>query len=269
MYFTIHPNRNYDHDVNRSQVEAYTSHIKRFFDPEVMNKYRPDYMPEQEYLKQISKSPLRSALVEASKYARTGTLDAPKLVFIKRDEPQLIRDVTMAQQESARLEPPLATLVSMLQLGESARNKETSPRWLASFDLSYGTAIAAKVRNETYNLMLAKAKRGMPFTKEKNNTWTLVPSDEVSVSSKLEKEAELGRKLLQGVVEDHKGTPWAYLAQRELQNPIGWSWRESFTDLAPPPKNNPAPNNNNNNAPKDDAAKMLKAPPPKRPLPKL
>lgn len=73
-------------------------------------------------------------------------------------------------------------------MGESYRDKEISPRWLAGFDLSYGTVLAHKVRTEGYNAMLAKAKRGMNFEKPASNTWVLNPDAEISVGSRLEKE---------------------------------------------------------------------------------
>jgi hypothetical protein len=269
IYFTIHPNRKYGTDVRSNEIEAFSSRMKAFFDPEIMSRYRPDYLPETEYLRQVSKSPLRSALLQASKLSRADVLEKPRTTFIRRDEPGFIRDLTKAQEEAARLEPALNQLVSVLQIGEAGRASENSPRWLASFDLSYAISLAAKVRTETYNLMLAKAKRGMPFTNPKNNTWTLVPSEEVSVSSKLEKEAQLARKLFNEVLAKHTGTPWAYLAKTELEHPIGWSWQESATDLSPEKKENNRPNNNPMRLRDDEQAKMLKPAPPKRPIPKL
>jgi hypothetical protein len=266
MYFTIHPNRRYDRDLSKGQTDAFASYMQRFFDPEKMAKYKPDYLTEAAYMQQVAKSPLRSALIQAAQMARAGVLDKPKMRFLVTDEAALIRDLTTAQQESARLEPGLNSLVSVLQLGENARASEKSSRWLASYDLSYGISLSAKVRNETYNLMLAKAKRGMQFTDPKFNTWTLVPSKEISVSSKLEKEAEFARTLLSGVVKDHEGTPWAYLANEELNRPIGWTWADSYTDLTPPKRRPPNPNPPPANA--DDKMKMLKMPQ-RRPIPKL
>jgi hypothetical protein len=157
----------------------------------------------------------------------------------------------------------------ILAEGEKLRSKETSPRWLASFDLSYGTALAAKVRAESYNAMLAKAKRGMNFQKPESNTWNLQATDSISVDSKLEKEAKLAQELLIGVIEKHKGTPWALLAQRELDHKMGWEWTESFTDLAPPPRMNNAPANNTPTPAQDEQARMLKPPAPKRPVTKI
>ena len=212
---------------------------------------------------------MRVALIQASRLSRVGTLDKPKQVFVKRDEARFVGELTEAQQESARLAPELMNMCMILAEGEKLRSKETSPRWLASFDLSYGTALAAKVRAESYNAMLAKAKRGMNFQKPESNTWNLQATDSISVDSKLEKEAKLAQELLNGVIEKHKGTPWSLLAQRELDHKMGWEWNESFTDLAPPPRMNNAPANNTPAAAQDEQARMLKPPAPKRPVTKI
>jgi len=162
-------------------------------------------------------------------------------------------------------------LCGLLAEGEKSRGKESSLRWLASFDLSFGTAVAARVRAESYNAMLAKAKRGMNFEKPASNTWNLKPSDKISVDSKLEKEGKQATELLKSVAEKHKGTPWGLLAERELSHPLGWEWAESFTDLNPPPKPGrtppttpPAPM-----AAANEKARMLAPPPPKRPVTKI
>jgi hypothetical protein len=67
------------------------------------------------------------------------------------------------------------------------------------------------------------------------------------------------------VVNDHPDTPWAMLAERELKDPLSWTWTEEFTDTTPRrmADGGPAP------PPANDAAMMLKKPPPKRPPPKL
>jgi hypothetical protein len=33
-------------------------------------------------------------------------------------------------------------------------------------------------------------------------------------------------------VAEHPDTPWAMDAERELQQPLGWRWRERFTNVA-------------------------------------
>lgn len=271
IYFTVHPNRNTSRRVRRSEIDPFASNLEYFFDPEVMVKYRPDYVSTSEYMKRVGESPLRQVLVRTASMPRIDTLQNPTRRFVKRDEASLANALTQAQRAAARIEPQLVQLAETLKTGAEHRDKEISPRWLAGYDLALGTVLAHRVRAETYNAMLAKAKRGMNFEKEKNNTWVLEPSNEISVGSRLEKDGELAQELLRGVAEQHKGTPWGLLASRELRQPVGWQWSEEFTDLNPPPRNNRT-NNNNNNTPRparDDQARMLNKPPPKRPIPKL
>ncbi len=269
IYFTVHSNRRTGRRVRRSEVDPFSSNLEYFFDPEVMVKYRPDYVDTKEYKKRVSDSPLRQVLIQAAQMPRVDTLQNPALRFVKRSDAALATALTTAQQKAARLEPQLAQLAEVLRTGADHRDQEASPRWIAGFDLALGTVLAHKTRAETYNAMLAKAKRGMNFENEKNNTWVLRPADEVSVGSKLEKEGKLARELLTSVAEKHQGTPWGLLARRELRAPIGWKWVEEFTDLNPPARNNRANNNNTPRPGRDDQARMLAPPAPKRPIPKL
>lgn len=271
IYFTVHPNRRYDGRVREGEIGAYASRMEYFFDPERMFQYRPEYISKDEYVQRVAKSPLRQSLVKAAQFARVGDFDPTQLRFVKVDEARFITELTTAQQSAARLEPKLTGLSEILIAGLPAREKETNIRWLAGFDLSIGMTLAHKVRTEGYNAMLAKAKRGMKFEKEKSNTWVLTPDAEISVGSKAEKEAQQARDMLETVVKNHPRTPWALLASRELKQPLGWKWVEEYTDLTPPAAMRNNPNNNNNipPPPQDDQAAMLAKPPPKRPVPKL
>ena len=90
----------------------------------------------------------------------------------------------------------------------------------------------------------------------------LVPDTEVHSSEKAAEVAEEARKLLQRVIDDHPGTPWALLAQREIKDPFGFKWVETY--VPPPPK----PGNNPNNPARKKAQEDMK---PARPpvVPKL
>jgi hypothetical protein len=269
IYFTVHPNRRLGSRVSRNEVEPFASDLQYFFDPEVMLKYRPDYVSVEDYQQRVKASPLRQVLVQAAQMARVGTLQTPTMRFIKRDEASLVNALTQAQQPAARVETQLTQLAEVLKQGDAHRDTEVSPRWIAGFDLALGTVLAHKVRAEVYNAMLAKAKRGLNFEKPQSNTWVLQPDAEISVGSRLEKEGVFARQLLTDVAEKHRGTPWGMLASQELRNPVGWKWVETVTDLNPPAANANRPANNNPALPQDDQARMLQQPPPKRPLPKL
>jgi hypothetical protein len=266
IYFTVHPNRNINREVRRSEIDPFAADLKHFFDPAIMSRYRPDYVSPTDYQQRVKASPLRTALVTAAMQVAP-TLDRPQTRFVKRDEAGLVGDLTKAQQAAAKLEPTLTRLAAVLEPGMAVREQESTPRWQAGYDLAYGRVLAQKVRTETYNAMLAKLKRGMSFENTKNNTWLIEPADEISVGSKWEREATLAKETLEQVVKEHPGTPWAMLAADELKTPIGWRWKEEFTDLAPRLAMNPG-NNNNPAPPKDDEKRMLPQAP-KRPIPKL
>jgi len=235
IYFAVHPNRNVNREVSRNEVEAFSAHISRFFDPSIMRKYRPDYVSPEEYLRRVRANKAREALIKAANLSWVSQLEAPQTRFPKTDEAAFVNALSEAQKQAAKLEPQLNMLYETLRLGEPDRPKETVARWQAGFDLAMGRVLAAKARTEAYNAMLAAAKRGLKFKDEKNNTWIIEPADEISVGSQLEKTASKAREYLQRVVNEHPGTPWAYLAQKELDNPIGWRWKEEYTPPPPPP----------------------------------
>ena len=115
--------------------------------------------------------------------------------------------------------------------------------------------------------MLAAAKRGLKFSNEKNNTWILQPANEFSTGSQLAKAGEQAKMYLDRVVKEHPSTPWAMLAELELKTPLGWRWKEEFTDLSPRVVANPV--NNNAAAAARARPAMAPRPPPRRPAPKL
>jgi len=209
--------------------------------------------------------------VKAAKLSWVAPLESPRLRFVKRDEASLAKEITEAQKGPAKLEPRVEFLYKILKEGEKDREKEESRRWQAGFDLAMGRVLAVLVRTQSYNAMLAKAKRGMRFKNPKNNVWELKPSAEITTSTKLAGAGKKARAYLQRVVEDHPGTPWAYLAQKELDIPLGWSWHESYFNFNPP-KRRPSAGNNNNRPrrmPRDDKARRIKPPPPKRKPPRV
>ncbi|MGE3779445.1 MAG: VWA domain-containing protein, partial [Pirellulaceae bacterium] len=229
----------------------------------------PDYLAREEYLRQVGKSRLRSSLLRAAVVSDAGQLTTPNRRFVKSDEAAFTTALTEAQKAAAVLEPRLNALYALLQQGEKDRPQEIEPRWQAGFDLAIGRVMAARVRAQGYNAMLAAAKRGLKFADEKNNTWVLNPADEISTGSQLSKAAQAAEEYLERVVREHPETPWAMLAALELRTPLGWKWSETFTDLAPRVAAAGNNNNNNNRPPPTARPLSLPKPPPKRSPPKL
>jgi hypothetical protein len=268
LYFTVHPNRRVGSALSRDETSNLASYMKYFFDPQVMRRYRPDYVPETKYREMLTANAAKRSLVLASQKPWITPMQRRDLRFPKRSEGELVNRLTEAQKVAAKLEPRINELYAILKEGEADRDRLTGPRWQAGYDLAMGRVLAAKVRTEAYNAMLAEAK-SKKFSSDKKNTWILEPTDVSNAdwpSSLLKNDAEKAQQYLTRVVKDHEGTPWAMLAKKELDIGVGWKWQEGFT---PVPK--PRPPNANNNAPppSDDEKRMLKKPPPKRKLPPL
>ncbi len=250
----------------RNATGAGAAEFSRGFDPQIMFNYRPDYVPIKEYQRLVAQNKARAALVQAAQMSWITPMEQPQLMFPKTSDADLVNRLTVAQRAAAVLEPKINQLYEVLKQGEKDRDKLTSPRWQAGYDLSLGLVLALRVRTESYNAMLARAKTGMKFENAKSDTWLLAPADEISVGSGWEKMATEAKAHLQRVAREHPHTPWAVLAEAELKQPLGWAWKEAYTGVAerqqaarnPPPRRPPS----------NDKADMLPRPV-KRPPPKL
>lgn len=232
LYFTVHPNRETGKRIEPWETAAMASHLSTFFDERIMRRYRPDYIPVRDYYQMVKSNAAYTALVEASQLSATTPMENVRLRFPRIDDAQFARELSEAQRTAAKLEPKTNALVSILRQGERERPKVTSPRWQAGFDLAIGRALAVNVRTEGYNTMLAAAKQGLKFKDPQNDTWVLRPSKKITVSSALANDAADAKMYLERVVSEHPDTPWALEAAKELKQPMGWEWREAFTDVA-------------------------------------
>ena len=201
------------------------------FDPAIMSRYAPAYTPLETYRARRDGNRALAALAKVA-VGRTlvRTLQNPVLQFDARDEAQLRRDLDLAQQPAALLSSTINQVQEALKQGEADRATLTEPRWQAAYDLAMGQALAAVVRIDGYNGMLAQLKTGKSFKDPKSDLWILEPGDSIDTSSLMRTKLEDAKKYLQRVIDDHPGTPWAYLAEEELKTPIGWVWREVDTD---------------------------------------
>jgi hypothetical protein len=266
IYFAVHPNRNASGRVSDRDVAAMASQLRHFFDPELMQQYRPDYRTKAEIESLLAENRAKKALVEAAKNSEISPMESPTTTFPRKDDGDLARLLGLAQRDAALLLVQVDRIYEMLEKGLNDRPKIKEKRWQAGYDLALGRVLALKVRTDAYNSMLGQAKAGMKFQKPESDTWELVPADDVSgVDSRTQKMAAQAKELLERVVAEHAGTPWALLASEELKTPIGYQWEERHTGVNKPAMN--AGNNNNNPpAPQDDQKKKLAPPKPKRNL---
>lgn len=259
IYFAVHPNRPSGEGKAKGTADM-AARMNQFFDPSIMRNYLPDYVAPRQYEQLLKENGARAALVKAAQSSMVEAMDRPRLMFPKRSEAGLKQELDIAQRSAAIVEPRLQDLYGILKLGEKDRAKLTGARWQAGYDLAMGRVLAMMVRTSAYNTMLAKAKGGMKFEKDDSDTWVLTPADEVTATSALEKMATQSREYLTRVREQHPGTPWAYLADRELKEPLGWKWTEKHVGYDEPRKNNGGGGGGNPN----DRLRKLEKPKPVR-----
>ena len=196
------------------------------FEPEVVKRYAPDYVSEDDYKKLLAENKARMALHEAAKLPPTKIDDYPELRFQKGTEAQTAQRLTRAQQFAAKHSPAIDRLYEILQPGEADREKLSSPRWQAQYDFAMGRIAAAKVRVDGYNAMIAALKRGKTFQNPASREWVLEPSETIETGSTQQNMAKKAHMYLDRLLKDHAGTPWAKIAAEEQKVPLGWQWRE-------------------------------------------
>ena len=268
VYIAVHANRNLRGRVPDRATAPMSSRIRYFFDQELLRDYQPDYVSATKLRQKVASNVAKQSLVTAAAATNLRPMVSPETVFPKKSEGELANLLSLAQRSAAVLQPRVDAIYSQLLRGLPDRERIEEERWKAGFDLAMGRILAMKVRTDAYNLMLARAKSGMQFQRPKSDTWVLRPSDVVNVGSRTEKYADQAREYLRKVVEDHPGTPWAFLAKRELGQPLGYAWDEIHTGINDPPKPRP-PGNNNTPMPRDDKPRSLGPPMPKRNLKRI
>jgi hypothetical protein len=204
----------------------------RTFDQEIMRNYAPDYRPLKQADEDIRRNNAKAALVTTSELTydeKKGirSLPVPTLVFGAYNDNVLRSEIVEAQKPVAQVDYDIKRLLSSLESGEKDRERIREPRWRAAYDLAMGRLLALRARYFGYNNMLAAMRTSpRPFTQPNTNEWVLRPSDQVD-SVDVKKIAEKARKYLQRVIDEHTGTPWALLAEKELRMNMGWTWAES------------------------------------------
>ena len=222
----------------RARTNDLSVRFTRSFNQETMRRYEPEYVPAAQYASLLERNRARKALVTAAELSWSlpddiswsAPLWGSRRRFVAADGNSFSWSLDAAAQDAARCLPTLDAVCEALLSGARARAELRKPRWEAGFDLALGRALAARVRADGYTQMLARAKAGMTFETEGNNTWVLQPDDALADPS-AEKLAEAALQHLRRVAADHPDTPWGFLAQRELRVPMGWRWAESYTEV--------------------------------------
>jgi len=205
------------------------------FDPQVMRNYAPDYRPISMIENDVKKNNAKRVLVDAAMMTKEINLPVPLLEFPAENDTVLRQAIGEAQKPVADLDYQLQKYQMLMETGEKDRAKVGEARWQVAYDLGMGRVLAQRVRCYGYNLMLADMKvNPKKFEKQGSNRWRLVPSNNVSSGQAVKKMAAKASDYLNRVIDQHSGTPWQIMAEREKGAPLGWEWQEeTYTPPAP------------------------------------
>ncbi len=135
------------------------------FDPARMKEYQPDWARRDQYEAAIAKSPLRQAVINAAQITQQRLPGMPTLVFPAVDSPDF-KDVMAANQAKAeRTVYTVDEALGPITAAAKFRDRETSRRWQAHFDLIRGRLLAMKVRCYEYNWACTGSRKTLPSSK--------------------------------------------------------------------------------------------------------
>ncbi|HEV3144243.1 MAG TPA: hypothetical protein VGZ47_10190, partial [Gemmataceae bacterium] len=202
-------------------------------------EYQPDQISNEEVRKKPDKYPLRSAVLAAVDLVRKQAQEpTPAIEFavpLPKDRPALMKRIAESQKPLARQMAELKEAQERLEGVEDHRKREPSKRWQAHYDYILSHVQLRYAYIFELSLMLGEFRKdNLPEldAKKNQNGWRLVPSEKMSSPAEVKDTVKSAHKLLNKVVKDHPDTPWATLANRDLNSPIGLQWEAAVIPIA-------------------------------------
>lgn len=217
------------------------------FDLEALRDYMPDYGPAQQYRLDLEENPFRRAISNAAfatfEPDNIQTFRPPRMHFLWNDR-RYVAPATfktqfsnLARIESRRARKAIDRLDQLLVPfkdpsihWQQAHDDEPSQRWRAWHDLTKGRILANIVRYLEYENTLGQLPQSLPSGV---NQLSLHPSPALAVTRSQSLAGE-AHALLQRCVSDHRNTPWALLAQWELDTAMGLRFTTRAIPKPPP-----------------------------------
>jgi len=210
------------------------------YDAATMKLYLPDLMSRDEYVAARDGSPFRKAVfqiicdLDPSKPGSTGAQLELRTGDFSIHDPKLAVEANTQMRKAAELIAYLKRSELALVAMKPRREKETSLRWRANYDLLLAQTIACQARAEEYGWYLAefiktsKRIRNPLGPSKQTNAWKLRPAKRLVHPATSQATTEKADALFRQVLEDHAGTPWAIRATDELNRGYGVEFVEDY-----------------------------------------
>ncbi len=203
------------------------------FSARVMGRYRASYKTLADLDKQIDANPAKYPLITAVRRA-AAVLDKNALAFSEflpgnklPVAPKFKKLILKDQAKLAMMILEYREAIDHLKKAGADRAREKSPRWQANYDYTLSRLQARLVFLHEFNLMLGQIRRDMlPGPAPNQSGWKIVPTTRLQNTDREVKVLVTEyRKTLRKLADEHAGTPWAFLARRDLELPLGLEWQ--------------------------------------------
>lgn len=228
---------------NEDNLTSAGSHEQRKFDLLDMKEYLPDLSSRQVYIKDRFEHKFREAQwqVVAALNPHTDEKLNMQQLWYSTDPSTFDKQGEETFKRALRAMGMLNDQVRVLESVKKLRERETSQRWRANYELMHAQCLAYRVR--LFQLLLAldqhRKQRPMP-SNPMNNSWDihrvhelLEPDKEQIQQTKvdfdeLKRQLDTARQELLDVIANHPRTPWARRAQWELDSGFAMKFIESY-----------------------------------------
>ena len=158
------------------------------FDPARMREYKPDWVASRPIRGRDRALSIRHAVIAAAqitqqKLPRNAHVGASRQPTLPSSKRSWSASQAVAERTAYTVDEALGPINAVAKL----RDRETSRRWQAHYDLIRGRLLAMKVRCYEYNWACARLKKDPPkFSSPRSNAWRLVPDQAIQYSEKAE-----------------------------------------------------------------------------------
>ena len=200
---------------------------ERAYSMATLKEYIPEYDNRLEYVERRNKSEFRSTLYAIIQEMQRFPfhMDPPNTPHPYRFPvlpAEMLPLANAAGQIATERLKILLAIQARLESLQKLRDRETSKRWQAHYDLMLAQIVAYQVKTYEYRACLAEMVKTVPRPKKLPTPNVVVewelhhsPTPKAPKEETAKKYAE-ATKLLKLVIERHPKTPWADLAQDEL-----------------------------------------------------
>jgi len=211
----------------------------RKYELNAMRPYLPDLGPRAAYLAEREKSELRRTVAKVIYDLNPYVKELERFLIVPSyysiDPEQFRASIAVELEEAKQFFLYLDAAEKELERIKDRRDNEPNPRWRANYDLLYAQVIAYKVRMYEYGAFMEAFAREPkrvknPLFPVKTNYWALTTRAETITDEETSSYRERSRQMLEQIVNDHPGTPWAARAQWELARGFGVDLVEHYED---------------------------------------